>query len=452
MRKQTRKTSIVVAAAVLLIAGCGGGEKGRENVGEKRIQGSTETLPEMQTEVDLIVNGGMEEWNGYKPAGWTMRIFSGRGTKITFYGKSDKTEAGGTSLYMRGLFDTERFMAATQRFSVRPGHEILFSARIMTENIKQNQGQDDNAGVYLRFLDKDGNRLVDRYFADAWSRKRMGTSGWAVSREKTIVPDNAYIVELGLLNQMTGTIYFDDVSLVIKEKVEWISKKTKFITYNWFEGHPFPPEDMKRETDLLESIAKDAGIKKIEGQINYYLYPDEATFMKVLQKPKYRTAARWDKKELHDVLSFNDHEIIHLILYDLGFPPIGMSKGFVFYYRARYNHWDMNTRCKRFLLEQKIPALHKTIHPDKWRQLDATVVVPAWASFVEYLIKKYGLDTYKELYAETSGIIDPGPFSARFKDVYGIDFQEADRAWRLYIMRYEGNALADTLPDAEDTP
>ena len=260
------------------------------------------------------------------------------------------------------------------------------------------------------------------------------------------------MAEIGLINQMTGTIYFDEVSLVIKEKIEWRSKDAKFITYNWFEERPFPPEDMKRESELIEGIAKDLGIKKIEGRINYYLYPDEETFMKILDRPKYRTAARWDRKELHDVKSFNDHEIIHLILYDLGFPPIGVSKGFVFYYRAKYNGWDMHVRSKRFLLAQQIPALYKTINPDKWRLADASVVVPAWASFVEYLIDKYGLDKFKELYSVTSGMTEEGPFSTRFKDVYGIEFQDADRAWRLYIMRYQGDESADTLPDAGETP
>ncbi len=176
-------------------------------------------------------------------------------------------------------------------------------------------------------------------------------------------------------------------------------------------------------SELIEGIARDAGIKKIEGRINYYLYPDEETFMRILDRPKYKTAARWDKKELHDILSFNDHEIIHLILYDLGFPPVGVSKGLVFYYRARYNDWDMDIRSKRFLMSQQIPALYKTIHPDKWRTVDHSVVVPAWASFTGYLIDNYGLDTFKQLYTGTSGVSDPETFSAKFKAIYGIDFR-----------------------------
>jgi len=101
-------------------------------------------------------------------------------------------------------------------------------------------------------------------------------------------------------------------------------------------------------------------------------------------------------------------------------------------------------------MQRQIPALYKTIHPDRWRTVDHSVLVPAWASFVAYLIDNYGLDTFKELYAVTTDITEEGPFSARFQDIYGTEFQEMDRAWRLYIMRYQGSAEADSLPDAQD--
>jgi hypothetical protein len=440
MQRHIRMTTVAaLAAAAFLSAGCGG----------KKERETAEALPAIKTGVNLVVNSGFDEWEGYKPAGWSMRAIAGEGNKLSFYGKSDKTRNpdGGYSFFLRGLYDTQRWMVATQRFPVRPGYEIEFSADIMSEDLKQNQGQEGRAGVYVLFLDGKGERISERNFADAWTRKRVGTTGWRRSEKKAEAPDGARIMEIGLINQMTGYVYFDDVTLVIKDKVEWESKDAKFITYNWFKERPFPPEDMKRVSGLIEGIAKEAGIKKIEGRINYYLYPDEETFMRILERPKYRTAARWDKKELHDVKSYNDHEIIHLILYDLGFPPVGLSKGLVFYFRAEYNHWDLDIRSKRFLLQRRIPALYKTIHPDRWRTADHAVVVPAWGSFVKYLIDNYGMDKFKELYSLTSGIDEEGPFSARFKDVYGIDFQEADRAWRLYLMRYQGDAAADTLPD-----
>jgi hypothetical protein len=342
-------------------------------------------------------------------------------------------------------------MVATQRFPVRPGYELVFSADIMTERIKHNQGQERNSGVYIRFLDGDRKRVDDRKWADVWTRRRMGTNDWNRIEEKAEVPDGARYVEIGLISQMTGSIYFDDVKLIVKDRIDWITKDEKFITYNWFEERPFPPEDMKRVSGLIEGIAEEAGIEEIEGRINYYLYPDEETFMRILDRNRYKTAARWDKKQLHDVLSFNAHEIIHLVLYDLGFPPVGMSKGFVFYFRAKYFDWDLDIRSKRFLMQRQLPPLFKTIHPDKWRTANHSIVVPAWGSFVGYLIDKYGMETFKELYSETDGVNEEGPFSVRFKDVIGVDFQEEDRAWRLYLMRYQGDAEADTLPDDQMT-
>ncbi len=455
MRRHIWKTSVAAAAvAVLLMAGCGGEKKEQETLDETRRESHRETLeelPEIETGVNLIVNPGFEEWDGYKPVGWTTKIFTGEGKNLSFYGKSDKARSGESSFYLRGTFNTDRWVVVMQRFPVRPGHKIVFSADIMTEDIKQNRGQKDNLGVYVIFFDGDGQRVNDRYFADAWTIKRTGTNSWLRKDKETEVPDGARIVEVGVLNQMTGYAYFDEVSLVIKEKIDWESKDSKFITYNWFESRPFPPEDMKRMSGLIEEIAKEAGIKEIEGRINYFLYPDDETFMKILERSMCRTIAIWEKKELHDVKSFNDHEIIHLILYDLGFPPVGLSKGFVFYFRAKYEDWDMHIRSKRFLMQKQIPALYKTIDSKKWRMADYSVVVPAWASFVEYLIDKYGMDKFKELYAITSGIIEEEEFAKRFRDIYGFNFQEADRAWRLFIMRYEGDAAADTLPDAGET-
>jgi hypothetical protein len=98
-------------------------------------------------------------------------------------------------------------------------------------------------------------------------------------------------------------------------------------------------------------------------------------------------------------------------------------------------------------MEKQIPALYKTIGPEMMRNVNHAIIVPAWASFVEYLIGKYGMDNFKLLYTATDKISEVEPFSEAFMNVYGIGFQEADRAWRLDMLRYEGDAAADTLPD-----
>ncbi|MDD3643743.1 MAG: hypothetical protein PHQ19_09815 [Candidatus Krumholzibacteria bacterium] len=439
MKIDMRITATCAAlCALAFLAGCGGKEQPEE------------VLPEIRTNVNLVVNPGFEEWEGFMPAGWELRHFSGDGEKRSYFGKSEEGAEGRFSYYLRGLFDTGKWMVLTQRHPVRPGHEILFAADIRTRDIKRERGQEDNANIYVRFYDAGGNRVSDRYYADAWTRHRLGTSGWRRNEEKVEVPEKARSVEIGLINQMTGYIYFDNVELVILEPLGWEERATGFITFKWLPERPFPAEAMEAQAKLIEEMAREAGVGSLPEPITFYLYPSEEAFMRILDRKKYKTAARWDRRELHAVETFNDHEIIHLLLYDLGFPPVGLAKGLVFYFRAKHNEWDLHVRSKRFLMQQRLPALYHTIDPEIWREADQSILVPGWGSFVTWLIDRYGIEKLLDLYGKTNGVEDDGAFSARFKDIYGLDFQETDRNWRIWLLRYQGDPAADTLPDEGD--
>jgi hypothetical protein len=73
------------------------------------------------------------------------------------------------------------------------------------------------------------------------------------------------------------------------------------------------------------------------------------------------------------------------------------------------------------------------------------VAIPAWVSFCTYLIDKYGMESFMELYKRTDAVVEEGEFNVIFKDIYGEDFPVIDREWRLYVLRYEGVAGKDTL-------
>lgn len=440
MRHDIARTTAACAAlcALALLAGCGGGGGGEQ---------AEEALPEIRTNVNLVVNPGFEEWDGFRPVGWELTLFSGEGSKQNYFGRSEEAAEGEHSYYLRGLYDTERWMALTQRHPVRPGYEILFAADIKTKDIKLSRGQSDDANIYVRFYDADGNRVSDRYYADAWTRRRTGTSGWHRNEEKTTAPEGARSVEIGLINRMTGYIYFDNLELVINEPLQWEEHETEYIVFKWLPRRPFPPEAMEGQAAFVEAIADETGIGSLESKITYYLYPDEEAFMNILGRKKYGVAARWDKGELHAAETFNDHEIIHLLLYDQGFPPIGLAKGLVFHFRAAHEDWDLHVRTRRFLSQQRLLGLYRTIDPEFWKEAEFSIVVPAWGSFVTWLIERHGMDKLLELYRKTDGIEEAEAFGVRFRDVYGLDFQQTDRDWRLWLLRYQGDPAADTLPD-----
>ncbi len=434
---ELRKTAmcfIVAISSAALLSGCGGK---KEEISD---------LQEIKVNVNLVQNPSFEEWDGFMPVGWELRVFSGSGKNVNMFGKNSEYHvSGGHSYYLRGLDYTDKWMVLSQTHPVRPGHEVVFSGYVQTDHIQKHKGQDDDANLFLIFYDKDGKRINDRYYADKWTNRRVGTSKWALDEAKADVPDKAVAMEIGLINRMTGFAYFDDINLMIIKKLEWKEKETKFITFRWQPERPFPPEEMKREAKIIEDIAAEAGVRKIEGRIYHRLYPSEQMFSEVTGRNRYRPFTRWGDKEFHTMDTYEDHEMIHLILYDLGSPPFGLAKGLVFYFRAKINGWDLHNAAKQDLVRTELPPLYKTIDQKDFVNAGIAISVPGWGSFVKYLIDKHGMKKLLELYESTNEIKQLEPFSVRFKAVYGVEFQKMDQDWRWFLLRYECDPAADTI-------
>ncbi|MCK4537844.1 MAG: hypothetical protein KAV42_03495 [Candidatus Krumholzibacteria bacterium] len=433
--KNSRLRSLVILTAMLaVVSGCGG-----EKVAE-------EDLPEIEIGVNLITNPSFEEWNGFMPVGWDVRLFAGEGKNINMYGRNrDWFITGENSYFLRGLFNTEKWMVLSQRHPVRPGYEVYFSGMIKTAGIEKSKGQEDNAGLFIIFYNAEGERVNDRYYADSWTSRRVGTGPWSKNENKIEVPDGARTMEVGLINQMTGYIYFDDIEVRFLEKLKWEEKKTKFVTYQWDLERPIPADDLQREIDLVKMVVEEARIKDIEGRIYYRMYPSEQKFMDVTGRKRYRKYTSWTKKTLHTTDSFEDHEMIHLVLYDLGVPPMGVAKGLVFYFRSKFNGWDIHNAAKQDLAAKRLPGLYRTVSKESFDDSNLQVTVPGWASFVTWLIDRYGMNKVLDLYTSTNEIDEIGPFEVRFKDVFGDDFKKLDQEWRWFLLRYECDAAADTI-------
>ncbi|HSG26955.1 MAG TPA: hypothetical protein VLA34_00645 [Candidatus Krumholzibacterium sp.] len=437
---RTRSISILLVMGLLALAGCGGdgGGGGGEVAGD---------LPEIQEDVNLVVNGSFEEWDGFMPVGWNMRHWSGEGQNSNYYGKNSEWHIDGEySYFLRSLFNTDKWMVPYQTFPVRPGYELHFQGQVKTDGLTRSKGQDDNACIYVIFYDADGERVSTRYWADSWTARRVGTSPWALNKMKLDVPRDARSVELGLMNQMTGYIYFDQVECRLVKKLHWEERQTKFVTFYWQPERPFPDGAIEREVQLVEDIAKEAGIRKIEGdRISYYLYPSEEFYLKTTGRKMYKQFARWPLKELHTLNELEDHDMIHMILYDLGTPPMGIAKGLVFYFRAKFNGWDLHAAAKQDLMATRLPALYKTISKRQFGETNVSVVIPGWGSFTTWLIDRYGIKKVLDLYTETDKMDEFGPVNVHFKDIFGEDMIEMDKKWRWWLLRYEVEAEADTI-------
>jgi hypothetical protein len=405
-----------------------------------------EALPDISLDSNLVVNPAFEEWDRRLPVGWELVHFEGDGTTQSMYGKSTKERVSGkASFYLRGVFNTDKWMALVQRHPVIPGYKVEFSAEIKSSNIKKFGEQKDRANLFIRFLDEQGKRVNDRYYADAYTRERLGTTSWRRSVERADIPKDARFVEIGIVNQMTGYLYVDDVELKIIEPIPWQEVKTKHLYYHYLEGYPPPEGSIDKQAATMESYVEKLDIK-VEERYHYYYYPSEERFMKITGMKRYRQVALWRKRELHTTAPTEDHAGTHMLLVDYGYPPLGLTKGIVFYLRGSLEGKDIHATAKEFLIEKEIPALYRTLDTEDFGKYNSSITVPAWTSFCSYLIDRYGPDKIMKLYEETAGVYEVARFNVIFKDIYEELFEDTDRAWRLWLLRLEVPGEGDTLP------
>jgi hypothetical protein len=400
--------------------------------------------PDVPVGVNLVENGSFEGWKGDMPIDWKLEHIEGEGDNPMYFGKSmEEKNTGSHSFYMRGIYNTDKWYVLVQRIPIIPDCHVTFSAAMMSEGIKKLKNQERRAHVFIRFLDREGNRFPNaRLYGDERLMPRSGTTHWSRGSQTVRAPENAYFMEVGLVNTMSGWVYFDDVEVVIEEPIPWKTKDTKYVKYYYLDEKPLSEDDIEKETELIEDYAKRLGVD-ISDKIEYYYYPDEETLMRILGTKKGHQRALWDRRELHTTEPYEEHIVVHLLLANYGYPPYGIGEGIVYALIGHIVGNDIHLAAKYYLVQLKIPPLYEMLDTEKIGPDLVELTVPAWSSFCTYLIGKYGMESFMELYKRSDAVLEEGEFNIIFKDIYGEDLPVVDRAWRLYVLRYEGSAPED---------
>jgi len=422
-----RRLTMTATALMLAALAAGCGEKAKE-----------EQISPVPLGVNLLTNPSFEDWKGDIPAGWELQHFEGPGTTMNLYGKSiDEKASGSYAFYLRGIFNVDRWMVLVQKQRVMPGYRLTFSGQMKGQDLKKNRGQFERANMYVRFYDKDGASVRKRYYADAFTRPLGGTSPWLRVKRRVDIPKNARYAEIGLICQMTGWIYFDDVEAVLEEPIPWKEIQKKYVNYYYLEGNPFPSGAVEKEDAFIENCVKKLDLKAGK-KVCYYYYPSDDKFREITGRKSGHERAMWKKQELHTTKSYDDHEMIHMLLVPFGNPPFGLCEGAVFYVLGSWeNGRDLHMVAKDLLINKKLPALYKLLDMREMDRIGLSITAPGWASFSSWLIDLYGIEKFMKLYAATNEVQEQVAFNAHFKDVYGKDFDVMDRDWRLWVLRYQ---------------
>ena len=433
----SKKVIICVFSVILVVSlGCGGSDSKKER--------------DLSFGVNLIKNPSFEEWTDSVPDGWKARMIGELSSKdgtANRVKRSSVSKSGNYSCYISGDDTTDKWIGLVQLVPVAEGHDLILSSDIKTESLRKESGHNAYSNVFVRFLDKKGNRVTEeKRFADAFLQRYAGTKEWFRDEKKVTVPPGSHFAEVGVLSTMSGVIYFDNVEAVLREDIPWETKDTRYITFYYLPGHPFPEGAIEKEAEAIEDYARRIDLEEIDGKIHYYYYPNEEEFKRINVVDNYYEGVKWEKKEIHTMKENEDLVVTHMLLYDLGFPPLGLAKGLVFYLRSFKHGWNPHKEAKEDLISKKIEPLHKTILNSKIRNSDLSTTIPAWTSFCAYLITQYGTEKFLKFYREADGIKDAKSFSELFKKIYKRDFNKVDMDWRLWIMRYEPKGESVPMP------
>jgi hypothetical protein len=421
--------ALVALLCALTMAGCGG-------KGDKRAV--AEALAKVPLDSNLVANPSFEQWVGAVPAGWQLEYMEGSGRIEEYYGKSlDYFKNGQSAFYLRGMFNTDRWMVLVQRVPVIPGYRIEFAGELKTDGLEKLKHQQDRANIFVRFYDKDGKRVETRYYADAYTPRLHGTSDWRRYETVGNVPDKARTAEIGIINEMSGFLYADDVELRISAPMPWQEHKTRYADFYSLEGHPFPPDAIDKEADYIASCVKKLHVKP-KGKVSYYYYPSEEKLRETFGVKRGHERVSFKSREINTTDPAEHHEVVHMLLEDLGYPPFGLAEGAVFYCTGSWEDGrNIHVMVKEFLIQKQLPALYLILKQEDMDRLGMSTAVPGWASFSMWLIDHYGIKKFMRLYVKTNGVDKPGTFNSIFKGIYDKDFDVTDRDWRLWVLRYQ---------------
>jgi hypothetical protein len=248
-------------------------------------------------------------------------------------------------------------------------------------------------------------------------------------------PDNCMAhIDLGQIFAYRNR--FDDAERELRLGTRWHPHESPHFRF-----HVIPGSTAFRELEAIERMRED-GLKKIletfqiddepGDRIDYFFY--ESRVHKGLVTDDQMPAHTFvERAEIHAVFGLNGrletpHEDAHVVLGRIGRPPKLIEEGAAEYVQ----HGDeAHAWCTRVLGGANAPSVETLIDNEAFGLSDLYVTYPVAASFVGFLVERYGVDPFKRLYAAPRDAVQPAFV------IYGKSWSELESEWRAFIAARE---------------
>jgi len=383
-------------------------------------------------DTNLLVNGSFEDVGGDGiPRGWTIEPF--RGPEDAFAARHGIDEQivqdGKRSFFFAADPNSKRFFRLSQDVEIADATHVRLRGWIQADGVDMaTPEQFSHCNFLLTFYDQNRHRFQEMRISDKRTRPVLGSRLFEEENVTFRVPRGTRFVKVSCVLAMSGQAWFDNVSLEVPEPIDWETATTKNFVFHWLPGHPMPEGSQPNQQAIFDQLAQRLGIES-SVVINYYFYPDTTTIRQMLSLKGYQYVS-WEDVEFHSVNPNDNHEVVHFMTDPIGRPPRALAEGTVFWLHDDVDGVPVEEAMKRLVRANAFPPLKNLLDYNLFAVLEPQISMPCAASFVGFLVDRFGIDKLMEFYGAINGMNSYDAVAMATNEVYGIPLSEIETAWR----------------------
>ncbi len=197
---------------------------------------------------------------------------------------------------------------------------------------------------------------------------------------------------------------------------------------------------MTQREKTLRQICDFLGVD-FTGSIDFFLFPDAASKFACTMHTGDGLAHGTTIVEIYNADTKLDpaHEVTHIVASQIGSPPALFNEGLAVYMQAghMWNNEHVDTTAAKLRKQGKLSPIGQLIRRNEIgsQKGDGKITYPQSASFVKFIIDRYGKDKFLKLYASLkAGAKDN---KSRFQQEIGIELETAQNQWKKHLRTIE---------------
>jgi hypothetical protein len=184
-------------------------------------------------------------------------------------------------------------------------------------------------------------------------------------------------------------------------------------------------------------------------KINYYIYPsikeklslmgDDSPGNAIWEELSIENGRASSKRfEIHVIYNekckfIGEHEDTHLLSLPWGLSIYLFCEGLAQYMENNFMGKDIHAIAQKLFQEKKLYPLEWLCDNNNWKDVKPIIIYPQSGSFSKFIIEKYGKDSFKDLYRNTSRAFENTINLSKIEKIYHKKIEQLESEWLDFL-------------------